>query len=346
MGCWRRPPSAAPSRSKLGKEFSTQKAFSVPAARPAFWIAIVLGGLGIAGVFFNPLEGAAYAAPFLATAWGIRRGQAWAAVTLACLLVAQPLVAAFRAAENFAAFDAPRFAIAMLIPLVLAYWPLRAALNLYRRDAASRRPWPWIAVLLVCVCFWLGFTPYTMPSVSMEETILAGDYLLVETATWSLGRAAGRGDLVVFRYPVDRKQTFIKRIAGIPGDRLRIVNKQLYRNGVAVPEPYATHKTAYVDAYRDNFPSETNVALLDSGARMLRDNVRDGEVIVPQGQYFVLGDNRDDSLDSRYFGFVPRGDVLGSPFLIYGSFDLKGEQPPKALPTVFNMRWNRLLRVL
>src|ERR1035437_1234319 len=312
-----------------------QETPSVPAARPAFWIAIVLGGLAVGGVFFNPLEGAVSAALFFATAWGIRRGQAWAAVTLTCLLVAPVAVAALRAAENLAAFDAPRFAIATLIAVALAYWPVRTALNLYRRDTASRRPWPWIAILLVCACFWLGFRPYTMPRVSMEETILAGDYLLVETPTWSLGRAAGRGDLVVFRYPVDRKQTFIKRIAGIPGDRLRIVNKQLYRNGVAVPEPYATHKTAYVDAYRDNFPSETNVALLDSGARMLRDNVRDGEVIVPQGQYFVLGDNRDDSLDSRYFGFVPRGDVLGSPFLIYGSFDLKGEQPPNDLPTVF-----------
>jgi signal peptidase I len=256
------------------------------------------------------------------------------------------VVTALRATETLSGANAAGKAIVVLISLVLSYWPLRAAVNLYRQGAASRRPWPWIAVLLAGACFWLGFQPYMMPSVSMEPTILAGDYLLVETASWNLGRAPSREDLVVFRYPVDPQQTFTKRVAGVPGDRLRIVNKQLYRNGAAVPEPYAIHTTAYVDAYRDNFPSEPDVALSDPGARMLRDNVRDGEVIVPAGEYFVLGDNRDDSLDSRYWGFVSRADILGSPFLIYGSYDLKGEPPGKTLRTVFNTRWKRLLRVL
>lgn len=322
-----------------------QETFSVPAARPAFWIAIVFGGLAVAAAFFMPVEGALSAALCFGVAWGIRRGQAWAAVTLACALLAPVGAALLRAVEHGSRFDAPRFAVGLPIALALAYWPGRAALNLFRRGEAQR-PWPWIAVLLACACFWFGFWPYMVNAGSMEDTLLPGDYLLVETATWSLGRAPARGDVVTLRYPVDRQQIFIKRIVGLPGDRLRIVNKRLYRNGAAVPEPYATHKTAYVDAYRDNFPSESPIALSDSGATMLRENVRNGEVIVPPGQYFALGDNRDGSLDSRYWGFVPRSDILGSPCLIYGSFDFKGVLPPKTVPTVFKTRWNRLFRVL
>lgn len=322
-----------------------QQPFSVPAARPAFWIAMVLGAFAVAATFFMPVEGALSAALCFGVAWGIRRGQAWAAVLLACVL-AMPMVAALlRAVENSSAFDAPRFAIGILVALALAYWPARAALNLFRQGAPSRRSWTWIAVLLAYACFCLAFWPYMVNGESMENTILRGDYLLVETATWSLGRAPALGDIVTLRSPLDRKQIFIKRVVGLPGDRLRIVNKQLFRNGAAVPEPYASHKTAYVDAYRDNFPSQPNVALPDPGARMLRDNLRNGEAIVPQGQYFVLGDNRDDSLDSRYWGFVPRSDILGSPCLIYGSYHFKGGDS-KPLPTILNARWNRLLRVL
>jgi signal peptidase I len=300
----------------------------------------------VAAAFFNPVEGAVFAALNFGVAWGIRRGQPWAAITLACELL-QPIVAGvLRFAGGRSPLGVLSFTAGMAIALALAYWPVRAAINLYRRDAASRRPWPWVAILLVCAFVWLGFWPYMMAAGSMEETILAGDYLLVETATWSLGRAPKIGDLVAFRYPVDPKQVFVKRVVGLPGDRLRIVNKQLFRNGAAVSEPYATHNTTYVDAYRDNFPSDPNIVLADSGTRMLHDNVRDGDVVVPQGKYFVLGDSRDNSLDSRYWGFISRSDILGSPFLIYGLTDLKGQPAGKALPTVFNTRWNRLLRVL
>jgi signal peptidase I len=90
-------------------------------------------------------------------------------------------------------------------------------------------------------------------------------------------------------------EVFTKRIVGVPGDRLRIVNKQLYRNGAAAAEPYAKHATSYVDAFRDNFPSSTNMPRLAPVATaMLRDNVQAGEVVVPPGKYFVLGDNRDE----------------------------------------------------
>jgi signal peptidase I len=79
---------------------------------------------------------------------------------------------------------------------------------------------------------------------------------------------------------------------------------------------------------------------------MVRNNVRDGEVLVPEGEYFVLGDNRDNSLDSRYWGFVPRADILGGPLLIYGSYETKEETPDATPNSILNTRWNRLLKAL
>jgi signal peptidase I len=165
----------------------------------------------------------------------------------------------------------------------------------------------------------VGVRAYVIAAGSMEDTLQIGDRVLVETITAQLGQLPKRGEIVAMYYPIDRRQRFFKRVVGIPGDRLRIVDKQLYRNGVAVAEPCARHKTDYVDAYRDNFPGTPNQLVLAPAVRMLNDNVRDGELIVPPGKYFVLGDNRDLSLDSRYWGFLSKGDIFGRPLLIYFS---------------------------
>jgi signal peptidase I len=130
-----------------------------------------------------------------------------------------------------------------------------------------------------------------------------------------------RGDIIVFRYPIDIRQTFVKRVVGIPGDRIKVIQKQLFLNGKQVQEPYKYHKTEYFDSYRDNFPSEPNVRLYDPAVEMLRDHVKDGEVVVPPNHYFAMGDNRDSSLDSRYWGFVPRENIIGKPLIIYWSYD-------------------------
>jgi signal peptidase I len=230
------------------------------------------------------------------------------------------------------------FAVDALITFACVYWTWRAAVVMWRDSKTSRPAWPWIAVLLVFASAWLCFRPYVMSAGSMENTLLIGDHVLVDTATWSLGRAPRRGDVVVIRYPVDRNQIFTKRVAGIPGDHLRIQNKQLYRNGSPVAEPYAIHKTGYTDSFRDNFPSTPNIHLAATGDDMLQSHVQDGELVVPEGKYFVLGDNRDNSLDSRYWGFITRGDIMGSPFLIYGSVE-EGKSP-----TVLHTRWGRLLK--
>ena len=172
---------------------------------------------------------------------------------------------------------------------------------------------------------------FVIPTGSMEDTLLIGDHLLVDKLSYAPADPVGklllpyldveRGDIIVFRYPIDLSQTFVKRVIGVPGDRIKIVDKTVWLNGRALDEPYAVFKTGYIDSYRDNFPSHANTRLYEPAIAMLRDNLEDGELIVPEGRYFALGDNRDLSLDSRYWGFVPRQNIIGKPLIIYWSFD-------------------------
>ena len=173
---------------------------------------------------------------------------------------------------------------------------------------------------------------FVIPTGSMEDSLLIGDHLLVDKLAYAPQGAIGkyllpyqdveRGDIIVFRYPIDLNQTFVKRVVGAPGDRLKVVDKQLWVNGAALDEPYVVHKSDYIDAYRDNFPSPPrSMQVYQSAVDMLENHVRDGEIVVPEGNYFAMGDNRDLSLDSRYWGFVPRDHIIGKPLIIYWSYD-------------------------
>lgn len=177
---------------------------------------------------------------------------------------------------------------------------------------------------------------YVIPTGSMEDTLLIGDHLLVDKLAFAPSGPISqhllpysdvqRGDIIVFRYPVDIRQTFVKRAIGVAGDRIRIVNKDVYRNGVKLNEPYKYNKSDYIDPYRDNFPGEPNV-MVDRGAiDMLQNHVVNGEVVVPPNTVFAMGDNRDNSLDSRYWGFVPRTNIIGKPLIIYWSYDAPTDQ--------------------
>jgi signal peptidase I len=170
---------------------------------------------------------------------------------------------------------------------------------------------------------------FQIPSPSMENTLLVGDYLLVNKLCYGAGsigdflmpyRRIRRGDIVVFHYPVNPAQHFVKRVIGLPGDRVRMINKQVFVNGVALKEPYARFTRPANDLFRDSFP-RLDVAAGETPEWwvQLRKLVDDGQLIVPQGNYFVMGDNRDDSYDSRYWGFVPQGNIIGRPLLIYWS---------------------------
>ncbi len=171
---------------------------------------------------------------------------------------------------------------------------------------------------------------FVMPTSSMEPSLRPGDYFLVNR----LARDAQRGDIIAFfPYPEDSRETFVKRVIGVPGDRIHIENKVVIRNGEQLNEPYAEHKDDYIDSFRDDFPGQPSVHLEANGQAMLSKNVVNGEVVVPEGAYFVLGDNRDRSLDSRFIGFVPKTSVVGQPWRIYWSYDESASQT----------RWDRTL---
>jgi signal peptidase I len=208
---------------------------------------------------------------------------------------------------------------------------------------------------------------FVIPTGSMEDTLLIGDHLLVDKLAYApLGptskyllpyREPKRGDIIVFRYPIDIQQTFVKRCIGVPGDHIRLVNKQLYLNGKSVKEPYVYHKSEMIDSYRDNFPGEPNVRVPDAAIDMLTNHLQNDEIVVPPGYYFAMGDNRDSSLDSRYWGFVPRGNIIGKPLIIYWSYDASTEALSKPMVSVDHLldlvqhfptktRWRRTLNLI
>src|SRR6202011_3945180 len=147
---------------------------------------------------------------------------------------------------------------------------------------------------------------FVIPTGSMEDTLLIGDHLLVDKLAFAPAGKFSKyilpyqepqhGDIIVFRYPVDISQTFVKRTIGVPGDHIKIVSQQIYRNGVKLNEPYVYHKNPYPDSYRDNFPgAEPNLLMLmDQAKEMLANNVANGEVVVPKDSFFAMGDNRDN----------------------------------------------------
>lgn len=192
-----------------------------------------------------------------------------------------------------------------------------------------------ITVLLLLFLTTTLVQAYVIPTGSMEDTLLIGDHLLVDKLAFAPPGGISkyllpytdvkRGDIIVFRYPVDITQTFVKRAIGVPGDRIRIINKEVYLNGVKVDEPYTYHKTDYIDSYRDNFPGEPNVHVEQGAYDMLTQHVVNGEVVVPPNVYFAMGDNRDSSLDSRFWGFVPRENIIGKPLIVYWSYDAPTE---------------------
>jgi signal peptidase I len=174
---------------------------------------------------------------------------------------------------------------------------------------------------------------FKIPSQSMEPTMLVGDHLLVNKFIFE-GRGAWyekilpyrsirRGDIIVFKFPFDDHPHYVKRVIGLPGDRIRIVKQQVYINGQALAEPYVVHDPGSQDSFGDDFPPTdpyfVEVGLRPEWAETILQNVSHGELVVPANHYFAMGDNRDRSWDSRYWGFVDRDAIMGRPLLIYWS---------------------------
>jgi signal peptidase I len=200
----------------------------------------------------------------------------------------------------------------------------------------------WIADWAVTILIFLFGTTtvlqaFVVPSGSMEGTLLVGDHLFVDKLAYAPAgplskyllpyQEVRRGDIIVFRYPLDLQQNYVKRVAGVPGDRIKIVNKVLHVNAQPLNEPYKVVLDGAVSSYLSNFPApQPDLTIYDRGMQMVREHVINGELIVPAGQYFALGDNRDNSEDSRFWGFVPRENIIGKPAMVWWSYDAAPER--------------------
>jgi signal peptidase I len=189
----------------------------------------------------------------------------------------------------------------------------------------------WVEAILIAVVLALFIRSFVVqafkiPSGSMLETLQIGDHLLVSRFSYDIKVpftniilfSTGdpeRGDVTVFEYPEDPSKDFIKRVIGLPGDTVEIVDKQVFINGKPLAEPYKQH---------------TDPRIL--GAPHMRDNMK--PVTVPEGHFFCMGDNRDDSRDSRFWGYVSREAIVGRALILYWSWD-----GPNAA-----VRWDRLLK--
>ncbi len=186
--------------------------------------------------------------------------------------------------------------------------------------------------------------PFRIPSGSMEQTLLVGDFLLVNKQALAPGgrlwswllpyERVKRGDIIVFHYPVDPAIHLVKRVVGLPGDKLHLERGLVFVNGEQLHEPYAIYGPSHPDVFRDSFPATRDG---DPGIEPqwwieMHRYVQNGELTVPAGRYFVMGDNRNDSQDSRYWGFVPRESIVGQPWIIYFSLRHAGGDERSVLP--------------
>ena len=210
---------------------------------------------------------------------------------------------------------------------------------------------------VVCTIYALFVTTYvvhpmTVPTPSMEPTILVGDRLLIDKFTIRSGsfpltphRQVRRGDIIVFKYPREPELLYVKRAIGLPGEVLEIKNKTVFINGAPLEEPYKYHS--------EPLSSRRSRRRLFSGGEFESNNY--GPIKIPKDSYFMMGDNRDDSADSRYFGFLPRSHIVGKPLVVFWSYEdapdayLKTSPPEliqlyaeRVIFFVTRTRWSRL----
>ncbi len=204
-----------------------------------------------------------------------------------------------------------------------------------RRSSPLRFLWDWLRSVAVAVVLFVLIRSFLVeafkiPTGSMEGTLLVGDFLLVNKLVYGAEipltkrklpgiHAPQRGDVIVFQWPVDLTKNFVKRIVGMPGDTLSMRNGQLIRNGKNLLERYALHNLNGEHSSEEDFSWQRRFLLHGQSYRASRDNW--GPLVVPGRNYFVLGDNRDNSLDSRYWGFVADSLVRGQPVVVYYSYN-------------------------
>src|SRR6185369_14024819 len=217
--------------------------------------------------------------------------------------------------------------------------------------------WEWTKIFQVSVLLFLLIRTFLVeafkiPSGSMENTLLVGDFLLVNKLVYGAEvpfthsrlprvREPQRGDVIVFEWPEDPSKNFVKRLVGVPGDTLQMRDGLLIRNGDRVTERYVEHTEPDMDPSPDDFRWQQDHLVRTAAAAAAYHPSRNnwGPLVVPEKSYFVLGDNRDNSLDSRYWGFVPDSLVKGKPFVIYYSY---APDTMSSFAWLTHIRWTRL----
>jgi signal peptidase I len=230
--------------------------------------------------------------------------------------------------------------------------PRRSAVGVIARGLFEWAKSLSLAILLFLVVRAFLVEAYRIPSGSMEGTLLVGDFLLVNKLVYGAEvpftherlpavRQPKYRDVVVFQWPEDTTKNFVKRLVGLPGDTLSMHDGTLVRNGEDQVEPYVTHTEPDADPSGEEFGWQRAYLVTRTAHaatyRASRNNW--GPLVVPAKRYFMLGDNRDNSLDSRYWGFVPDSLVLGSPLVVYYSY---APDSTSALDWLTRVRWRRL----
>jgi len=219
----------------------------------------------------------------------------------------------------------------MSTPATLPDQPLRHDSHLWLHLPTLPEAFASLLRTIVVALFLLTFVlqPLLIPSESMEHTLLVGDFLLFNKQEYAPAGTIGRwlmpyrdverGDIIVFHHP--DPPLLVKRVVGLPGDHLRIQGGRVFVNGTVLNEPYAAFEPAPPDPFRDNFPAQiyTDPQIDPEWWLQMQSQTTNGELVVPPGHYFVLGDNRNHSKDSRYWGFVPRQAIVARPLVIYFS---------------------------
>ena len=218
----------------------------------------------------------------------------------------------------------------------------------------AQTAWEWTKSLAAALLIWfflrsLLIEAFRIPSGSMENTLLIGDFLFVNKALYGAEiplvhkrlpafREPVRGDVVIFDSKEEPGVNVVKRIIGMPGDTIRMEDNLVYINGKALDEPYAVRSGS--DREDPQMRAAQVRYLVDRGARTYRPTLWNwGPLLVPPDSFFVMGDNRDSSYDSRYWGFLGRDRIRGRPLFIYYSYDKNGLLP---LPVFTAIRWDRL----
>jgi len=224
------------------------------------------------------------------------------------------------------------------------------------KESGLTRAWEWIRSGAVALVIWyfltsLAVQAFRIPSGSMEGTLLEGDFLFANKALYGAEipivhkrfpafREPVRRDIVIFDSVTDEGVNVVKRIVGMPGDTISMENNTLFINGVEVPEEYAVTSGDAIDPADPQMRAWQVRYLIDKDRRTYRPTLRTwGPLVVPPESFFVMGDNRDHSYDSRYWGFLGRDRIRGRPMFVYYSYDKSGMSP---LPFLTSVRWTRI----